>query len=130
MAKGAGGLSGCADAWNYDYRGLFLAAYALANPNSSVTSGWFSNLDVTPQVVGTSCPDMTTNYTYGGGHGIGGGGAYNVLSFDVTQCLANWHVDNESWLGARFEWDGANGNAFGLWAGQCNYDCYTYSFTM
>lgn len=129
VAKGSSGLSGCADAWNYDYRGFFLAAYALANPNSSITSGWFSNLDVTPQAVGTSCPDLTTNYTYGGGHGIGGCGAYNVLSFDVTQSLANWHVDSESWLGARFEWNDATGNAYGRWAAHCNYDCYTYPFT-
>jgi hypothetical protein len=121
--------NGCADAANYQYRGSDLASYALTNPYGSVTAAWFAVLDGTPQSGYGSCPDQNSNYTYGGGRGINGCGAHNVLSYDVTQTLANWHVDTEGWIGARLESNDATGNGYGRWAAHCNYDCATYNFT-
>jgi len=121
--------AGSADAVVYSDRGLKLAQYAIANPNSAVSGGWFNNIDTAPQTTGGSCPDRTATYTNGGGHGISGCGAHISIAWDSVPTFANWDVDKMRWVDARNPGLRSAGIAAGYARYHCNYDCLTYPFT-
>lgn len=120
---------GSADARNDTSRGSNLASYALANPGHAVSEAWFATMDSASSTNGPSCPDFNSDYTYGGGHGITGCGAYMVSSWDHSLAAVQWHDWNESWYGAQFESNDATGNNYAWLYWHCNYDCNTYPFT-
>jgi len=122
-------VAGSADAVVYPNRGLKLAQYAVANPNSAISGGWFNNVDTAPQTTGSSCPDVTNNYTFGGGHGIGGCGAHISMAYDSSAGFVIWDVDTMSWMSARSTANRANGLSNNYARYHCNYDCATYPFT-
>jgi len=121
--------AGTADAVVNSQRGSLLASYALANPNSSIVSGWGADLDSSPQNIGASCPDQTGTYTYGGGHGIAGCGAHATLASDVNQGFADWKVRSMTWMYARNANLKPSGTGYFSGWFHCNYDCNTYGFT-
>lgn len=127
--KQSGSNSKVADAWVDSGRGTRLATYALANPYSSVFSAWAATIDGAPQTTGPSCPDLTSTYTYGGGHGIGGCGAYISIAWDDTHTDAVWDVESLNWVSAQNTSLKPVGNAQGYTHYECNYDCVTYGFT-
>lgn len=109
-------------------RGSRLATYALMNPSSSVYSGWKYTIDNAPITTNSSCPDMTSNYQYGGGKGIRGCGAHVTVSRDSSSSAVLWNVNELNWyqVKAGFKPTGAS---WGYTNYACNYNCATYGFT-
>jgi hypothetical protein len=115
-----------ADMWTYGARGSLLAGYALANPYGSIKSAWDATLDSIPQGASAACPNLDSNYTYGGGHGISGCGGHASMAMDTTSSNAQWDLNNTSWATTQNEADESFGNAYWYWYIHCNFDCNTY----
>jgi len=124
-------MVGWAPADNVDdsTRGTHLATFAVANPNAAVSSVWMTVLDVAPSSTGRSCPDINTNYTYGGGHGIQSCGAHATISQDTTSSRAQWNVDMMNWASAKTTSSKPLGTGYVNVAYHCNYNCFLYGLS-
>jgi hypothetical protein len=121
--------SGVADLVTWSSRGSVLATYALNNPNQAISSGWFANLDSAPLSAGASCPDQTSNYAYGGGHGYTGCAANISASWAPTENMAYALTANLPWSQASIFTAKPQGNSWSYGLEHCNYDCLTYGFS-
>jgi hypothetical protein len=119
--------TGFADAGMWSSRGSTLAGYALMSPNSKIRDHWDATMDSAPQWQGSSCPDQTGTYTYGGGYGIYGCGAHVSIAVDLYDGWASGDLDM-SWMQARNESLASRGASYWYWWAHCNYDCITYPF--
>jgi hypothetical protein len=106
-------------------RGSRLATYALMNPSSSVFSGWKYTLDNAPTTGNSSCPDMSSNYQYGGGQGIRGCGAHVSTSRDSNASAVVWNVNSLNWYQVKAGFK-PTGTAYGYINYACNYNCAAY----
>ena len=80
---------------------------------------------------GPGCPvGSGSNYSHGGGHGIGGCGAQVIESVDATASLTTWHTLTESWVGMTLDGNDATGGNYMAAYIVCNYDCNTYPIVL
>lgn len=109
-------------------RGTYVAQGYATNAFSSVGLSFIDALNSMSQTEGWACGGG--NYTYGGGHGIGGCGAQVIESVDVSPSLTNWHTLTESWVGMTLDSNDATGTGYiGAYI-VCNYDCNTYPIVL
>jgi hypothetical protein len=112
------------DDWDAPDRGTFVAQGFSSNINSSVGLSFIDAINSMAQNEGPGCPSGSgSNYSHGGGHGIGGCGAQVIESVDGSTSATNWHTLTESWLGMTLDGNDATG---GNWISAyiaCNYDC-------
>ncbi len=108
-------------------RGTALANAYVTNPNGSIAHAWTGSLAGIPQNNGGPCG--SGNYTYGGGHGVGGCGAQMAQSEDSSQSFAVWDRDTMTWNQIPSQFDGSLGTQWQANTWTCNYDCNKYPFT-
>jgi hypothetical protein len=121
--------AGFADAVGDSARGSYLGWYLRYLPGTSIRASWFGTMNSEPQTAGRSCPNLNTNYYYGGGYGVDGCGAYYSISVAQNQDWATWHAYNETWSQVQSVAYDATGNQSGWIYWNCNYDCDTWPFT-
>jgi hypothetical protein len=109
-------------------RGTALSNAYVTNPNASIAHAWTSSLSGIPYNDGGPCG--SGNYTYGGGHGVGGCGAQLAQSMDVNQGATEWDRDTMSWNQIPNQYDGSGGTQWQANIWTCNYDCNKYPFTL
>jgi hypothetical protein len=126
-AMSGGPNSGSSDTFMSPTDGQALANLALMNPNNSIASVEF--LAMSQRTVGTSCPDQTSTFTYGGGQGYSGCAADVAIAWDSTQAAATANVQNLTWNQAADSSHKAHGNSYGFSWFHCNYDCNLYQMT-
>jgi hypothetical protein len=118
-----------ADAILYSTRGNTLATNAVMNPHGAIKDAWNATQDAAPATTpGSSCPNRTSDFTYGGGHGIAGCGASVSMAMDWSPGDASWDLNNMSWYTAQDDTLESRGNSYWYWSYYCNYDCNTYPF--
>lgn len=109
-------------------RGTALSNAYVTNPSGSIAHAWTSSLAGIPYNDGGPCGDG--DYTYGGGHGVGGCGAQLAQSMDINQTATEWDRDTMSWYAIAYPADGSTGTSWQANIWTCNYDCNTYPFTL
>jgi hypothetical protein len=109
-------------------RGTALSNAFVTNSSGSIAHAWTSSLAGIPFDDGGPCGDG--DYTYGGGHGIGGCGAQLSQSMDVNQSASDWDLNTMSWTQIPYQSLGSAGTEAQSNTWTCNYDCTTYPFTL
>lgn len=118
--------AGSSDYAQYSLRGEFLANYALANPNGTANNGWFYVEDTIRPDFGSGCPNLDSDFSYGGGHGILGCGAHISIAYDSSAAAAHYDIYSLTWLNLRNDTYESHGNSNGLARWHCNYNCDAY----
>jgi len=109
-------------------RGTALANAYVTNPNASIAHAWTNSLVGIPYNDGVPCG--AGNYTYGGGHGVGGCGAQMAQSMDINQGATEWDRDSMTWYQIQSQPLGSRGTQWQANIWTCNYDCNKYPFTL
>jgi hypothetical protein len=123
-----GNVAHFSDTYALANRGSLLATNAMMNPNGPVLSGFISTAeseDSSP--AGGSCPDMTSDFSHGGGNGVRACGATLTISYDNSASNASWDVNVLTWALARDEGVQSLDNTYYSYFYHCNYDCITYA---
>jgi hypothetical protein len=107
-------------------RGTYVAQGYAQNANSSVGLSFAYSILSMAQSEGGGCPAGAPNYTYGGGHGIGGCGASDAISAASTASEAQGKATVESWYDMNDPSLNGTGNGYFYVRLVCNYDCNTY----
>jgi hypothetical protein len=114
------------DAVVWPARGSTLATYAIMNLNSAISNGWQAEGPSSPLNQGSGCPNVDGNFTYGGGRGFNGCGAYVSIGMDSSVQRAHDDVASLTWLSVQNESNRSTGNTYWVWGATCNYDCVKY----
>ena len=109
-------------------RGTALSNAYVTNPGGSIAHAWTSSLAGIPYDDGGPCG--AGDYTYGGGFGIGGCGAQVSQSIGGNQTEADWDQDTANWHSVAYPGNASSGASWQESFYSCNYDCYTYPFTL
>jgi hypothetical protein len=118
---------GYSDMIDWSLRGSNLASCALMNQNGAIRDCWAAVLDSSPaNITGTGCPNLDSNFTYGGAKGFSGCGANVSIAMDSTPANALYDF-NMTWLEAKTNYSNGINNYY--WWAHCNYDCATYPFS-
>lgn len=107
------GVKDGSDARNYTARGSYIANAILTNQFSAVRHAWLNPTQVDngfATIKGTGFPS----------------GANIIMARDSSASRTTWHLDTESWFGARLDSNDANGSGFAGFRVLCNYNCSLY----
>ena len=123
------------DEWAGTQRGTYAAEGYSVNENSSVGLDWIDGLNSIDPSNGPACPvgagsNYPTDYTYGGGHGIGGCGVQAAFAVDSTEAAAEYDVNTSSWVVMTYDANDSEGGNWFWWNYTCNFDCNTYPVTL
>lgn len=116
------------DTANIQDRGTNFALSYVSYPSGSAADDWTSSMSSNAQR-NNFCTNFWGSQVYGGGYGINGCGGHVVTALGATSAEAVGHL-NENWYALKDDANDGKGGTF--WASRynCNYDCWTWPFSI